>query len=73
MKAHNVYATIWVAWIIMFFVVELSALWSGHSEWTLSEFTWRIEKLKGAWTFMRYVITAFCLWLSGHLVLGWWR
>lgn len=67
------YAVLWIAWLAAFLVIELSALWSGHPEWTLSEFTWRAERLGQAWTFLRYFLAVFLLWLAGHIVFGWWR
>lgn len=69
----RVYAVLWLAWIAMFFAVELSALCMGHPERTLSEFVWRLEGLSPRWTFARYFIAAGCLWLFGHFTFGWWR
>ena len=73
MRTGNAYAIMWIAWLVTFLVIELSALWSGHAEWTLSEYVWRLERLGSAWTFLRYFIAAFCLWLFLHMTFGWFR
>jgi hypothetical protein len=73
MTLRNVYAVLWIAWLTSFLVIELSAMWTGHSEATLSEFVWRAEQLGRAWTFLRFFICAFCLWLFFHMAFGWFR
>lgn len=73
MSLKSIYGVLWLVWILSFFAIELSALWTGHNAYTLSAFTWRLEKLGGTWTFVRYFVAAFCLWLSAHLILGWFR
>lgn len=73
MKTGNVYATLWILWIVAFLAIELTALWTGKSQYTLSEYVWRLERLGTAWTFIRYFICAFCLWLFCHMAFGWFR
>lgn len=71
--AEHVYAWLWIAWIVVFFVIELSALITGHPERTLSEFVWRLEGLHGAWSFARFFIAVGCAWLTFHFTFGWFR
>lgn len=67
------YAVLWMAWIAAFLSLELTALFSGHHELTLSDFVWRLEEINKAWTFLRYFVAAFCLWLFFHMAFGWFR
>lgn len=71
MRASVVYPLLWVAWIAAFLAIELSALWSGHANFTLSEYCWRLEQINRSWTFLRFFIAAFCVWLFFHLVFHW--
>lgn len=73
MRASLVYPLLWIAWIAAFLAIELSALWSGHPNWTLSEYVWKLEQINRSWTFLRFFICAFCVWLLFHLVWGFWR
>lgn len=73
MTLKTTYGVLWLLWIVSFLVVELTALWTGHPEFTLSEWVWKLERLGRAWTFARYFVAAFLLWLFFHLVFGWWR
>lgn len=70
MKISTVYSVLWVLWVLSFCAIEFTALLSGHPEGTLSEKIWALERLHHAWTFTRFFIAAFCLWLSLHMVLG---
>lgn len=72
-RASLIYPLLWIAWIAAFLVIELSALWSGHPQWTLSEYVWKLEQINRSWTFLRFLIAAFCVWLFGHMVWGIWR
>jgi len=69
----TVYAVLWVGWLLAFLVIELTALHTGHGQYTLSEFVWRAEKINRAWTFLRFFIMAFCIWLTLHMAFGWFR
>lgn len=73
MKAGTVYVIAWIAWIALFMLIEFSALWTGHSRFSLSELVWKLERINRAWTFLRYFVAAFCVWLFGHMVFQWWR
>ena len=73
MRASLVYPLLWIAWIAAFLAIELSALWSGHPQFTLSDYAWRLEQINRGWTFLRFFLCAFCVWLAGHLVWGIWR
>jgi len=66
----KVYAALWAAWIIAFLAIELTALFTGHSQYTLSDFVWRLERINTAWTFLRYFVAVFCLWLFFHMAFG---
>jgi len=69
----TVYAALWIGWLLAFLVIELTALHTGHGQYTLSEFVWRAEKINRAWTFLRFAIMAFCIWLTLHMAFGWFR
>lgn len=73
MRASLVYPLLWIVWVAAFLVIELSALWTGHPNFTLSEYCWRLERINTAWTFMRFFLAAFCVWLFCHLVFGLFR
>lgn len=73
MKTGTIYATLWVVWLLAFLVIELTALWTGKPQFTLSEYVWRLEQLGRAWTFVRYFVAVFCLWLFLHMAFGWFR
>ena len=45
MRASAIYPLLWIAWIAAFLAIELSALWSGHSNFTLSSYCWRLEQI----------------------------
>jgi hypothetical protein len=67
------YAALWIGWIAAFLAIELSALFTGHARYTLSDFVWRLEEVNRAWTFLRFFVAAFCLWLTLHLTFGLFR
>lgn len=73
MTLKHLYGTFWLVWLGAFLLIELTALFTGHPEFTLSEWVWRLERLGRVWTFARYFVAAFLLWLFFHLVFGWWR
>lgn len=55
-------------WLIAW---EIAALASGHPEWTISDFTWRLEG--PGWSFARFFIAATLIWLTFHLSAGWFK
>lgn len=67
------YGLLWLLWIAAFAAIEFSALGIGRPQDTLSEFVWRIEDVGGPFTFARYFVAAFCIWLAGHFIFGFWR
>lgn len=71
MRLGLVYALMWVGWIAAFLAIELSAIFTGHNQYTLSDFVWRLEEINTGWTFLRYFVAAFCLWLFLHMAFGW--
>lgn len=56
------------AWLLGW---ELSAIFTHHVEWTISDFTWQLEGV--GWSFARFFIAAALIWLTLHLSLGWFR
>ena len=67
----TLYAVLWIGWIAAFLGIELSAIFTGHSQFTLSDFVWRLEQVNRTWTFLRYMVAAFCLWLFFHMAFRW--
>jgi hypothetical protein len=76
----------WQAWVILtfatFIVPEVAALVRGRSQDTLSETTWRWEKLIvhqpiSQWSATHLLFAGILLvvgiWTIVHLTLGWWR
>lgn len=70
---RTLYAVLWIGWIAAFLGIELTAIFTGHSQYTLSDFVWRLEQVSRAWTFLRFFIVAFCIWLTLHMAFGWFR
>lgn len=67
MIGDRLFSIYWAAWLLLGFgVPEAWALISGHPERTLSEQVWTLEG--SGPTIMRYLVAAFCLWLSLHMV-----
>lgn len=70
MKLADVYAALWIAWAAAFLAIELTSIFTGHGQFSLSAFVWRLEEINSGWTFLRYLVAAFCLWLFLHMVFG---
>lgn len=64
----------WGLWALAFAVIEGIGLANKKKGDTLSEHVWKIFKVREskAWTFGRFFLAAFMVWLSGHFVFGWW-
>ena len=69
----HAYPWVWIAWIAWFLAWELGALAAGHPQWTLSDYVWRLEEVNARWTFLRYFVAVFTLWLTLHMTFGWFR
>lgn len=54
----------WIVWIVFFLVWEGLALTHPQKHDTLSEQVWAIQ----ANSFVRFMVAAFCLWLTFHFV-----
>lgn len=70
MSKPDTYSVLWIAWIIMFLAVELTALFTGNAKYTFSDYVWRLEEISSGWTFLRYLVAAFCFWLFLHMTFG---
>lgn len=71
--AWGVYPWVWIAWALLFLVLELVPLAMGKPQYTLSDYVWRLEEVNAKWTFLRYVVAVACLWLFLHMAFGWFR
>lgn len=63
----------WLAWLAAFAVLEGIALLNRRDGDTLSENVWRaLLPSRGApyWRLRRFVLLAFCAWLSAHFLTG---
>lgn len=83
----NGWSWYWLAWFtvmfpVTFFVPEMYALLTGHSENTLSAQIWRLEgfvpgQSVWAWSAVHFllagIIGLLLVWLLGHFVLGIWH
>lgn len=67
------YAVLWIVWIVMFLAIEFTAIGTGQSRYTLSDFVWRAEEISRAWTAVRFFVICFCTWLLLHLGFGLFR
>ncbi len=60
----------WLSWVLVGFLpLEMYALFTGHSEWTLSWQFWNLEG-SGA-SFFRYIVGALFCWLFFHMTFRW--
>lgn len=73
MKLSVLYPVLWALWLAAFLAIEFSAIGTGHHQYTLSDYVWRLEEINRGWTVLRYFVAAFCLWLAGHMIFGWFR
>ena len=69
----TIYGALWLGWVAYFLAVEFTAIGTGHDNYTLSDFVWRLEEINRTWTALRFALAAFCLWLLLHISLGWFR
>lgn len=72
----NGFSIYWLCWLgIGFLVPEMWALITGRPQDTLSAQVWNLtgQGTTNGWNFAHFVVAAFCVWLLGHFVFGWWR
>ena len=69
----------WPIWLVVLFgIPEGVALATGHPEWTLSDWVWRVfDVLPGStlweWRAVHFFLLAFMVWLTLHLAFRIWR
>lgn len=71
----DVWAWLWIGWIVAFVVIEGLALKDRDRGDTLSEHVWEWFSVKkpGPWAkARRTLLAAFMLWLSVHFLTGGW-
>jgi len=59
----NGWSIAWLVWLLIFCVLEFTALGTGHPDNTLSEQVWRLEGNFGwpwDWSFIHVMIAGFC-------------
>jgi hypothetical protein len=71
------FTTFWIIWLLAFLPVEIWALITKSRGDTFSEHVWHWFKVMDdrptAWTWLwRVPLLVFLVWLTGHLVFGWW-
>lgn len=63
----------WIVWALGFAVLEGVALVNKRKGDTLSEHVWKYFDVDTKrWTFLRFVLTAGMVWLTGHFVFRLW-
>ena len=69
----------WLSWMVLGFgVPETIAFVRHRPQDTLSEWVWKVcDVTPGStvfyWTFLHFLLAAFMVWLSGHMILRIWR
>lgn len=74
-RTLTIYTWLWLAWGLVFLLIEGRALTNKQADDTLSEHVWKWFTVRGKnarWTFQRFFLAAFMVWLSGHFIFGWW-
>lgn len=68
----SIFTILWLLWGAVFLIVEGSAIFITHkTSDTLSGTIWRWFSVKGGhWTWKRFTLLGFLLWLLVHLVFG---
>lgn len=70
----NAWSLYWLLWMAVGFLVpEFWALFTNPAN-TLSAQVWHLAGVgnPGTWSFAHFTIAAFCIWLTGHFLFGWW-
>lgn len=69
------YLAAWIFWVMMFFAIELPALFNRQQGDTLSEVIWNVFAVRGkpaGWQLRRLALLVGLVWLVAHLVTGGW-
>jgi hypothetical protein len=69
------YLAAWILWIMMFFAIELPAVFNRQQGDTLSEVIWNVFAIRGkpfGWQLRRLALLVGLVWLVAHLVTGGW-
>ncbi|MEW2354509.1 hypothetical protein [Spirillospora sp. NPDC029432] len=69
------YLAAWIFWVMMFFAIELPALFNRQRGDTLSEVIWNVFAVRGkpaGWQLRRLALLVGLVWLVAHLVTGGW-
>lgn len=67
------YLAAWIFWIMMFFAIELPAVFNRQPGDTLSEVIWSVFAVRGkpaGWQIRRLALLAGLVWLVAHLLTG---
>lgn len=63
----------WYVLAVAFIVLEFTPLALHRSQYTLSDYVWKLEEINRRWTALRFFIAALCMFLFLHLSFGWLR
>jgi hypothetical protein len=67
----SIWTWLWIAWGVAFFAIEIPA-WLRSRTGTLSDTIRGWARVRGGqWTWRRWALLAFLVWLLGHLAFGW--
>lgn len=77
MNGNQWFTIFWISWAFAALTVEIYALARKDRGDTLSEHVWKWFKVSDSrptvWTWAwRAPLFVFLVWLTGHLVFGWW-
>ncbi|MQY06365.1 hypothetical protein [Actinomadura macrotermitis] len=67
------YLAAWILWILMFFAIELPAVFNRQPGDTLSELVWNVFAVRGkpaGWLVRRLVLLVGLVWLTMHFLTG---
>lgn len=67
------YLAAWIFWILMFFAIELPAVFNRQDGDTLSELVWNVFAIRGkpiGWQLRRLALVLGLGWLVAHFLTG---
>ncbi|MCP2341906.1 hypothetical protein [Actinomadura rupiterrae] len=67
------YVFAWILWVLMFFAIELPAVFNRQPGDTLSEVIWNVFAIRGkplGWQLRRLALLLGLAWLVAHLLSG---